>query len=72
LLSYEKDGNKKSILFISLIGVTTIAVFISIIWASQIFADASNYKYIFLYLCMLLLGFLSLVFMRELKVKKRT
>ena len=73
MLSYEQNGNKKSTLFINLIGVTTIGAIISIIWTSPIFANTANYKYILgLYLCMVLYGFLSLVFMRELKMKKST
>jgi len=73
LLSYELDGNKKSTFLINLISVTSIAALISLIWHAELLSDPTKYKYILgLYICMIVFGYMSLVFMRDLKMQSCT
>ena len=70
LLRYELDGNKKSTFLINLISVTSIAALIGLIWHAELLSDPTKYKYILgLYISLIVFGYMSLVFMRDLKMQ---
>lgn len=73
LLSYDLDGNKKSTFIINLISVSSIVALLGVIWHAELLSDPTRYKYIIgLYVIIILFGYMSLVFMRELKMKSCT
>lgn len=70
LLSYELDGNRKSMLVIDVISVATIAGVPGLIYLTEFRGDTGKPLYLLgLFLCLLGFGYISLVFMRDLKMQ---